>query len=239
MAEAKFTLRGRDEFFLGLRDEAPLMVGVMPFGLIFGALGTEAGLTPVQIMAMSIIIFGGASQVIFLQLYATGANPLLVSGTVSVINLRHTLYSASIAMYFRHLSLRWKLLLSYLLTDEAFAVTMRRYETQPANPLMHYHLLGSGGLLWVSWQLMTLLGLLLGAAIPPSLGLGFAIPLTFMTIIIPHITQAPYLVAILTSGTVAILTSHLPWKLNLIIASVAGMLAGYLAEQFKTKVVRS
>ena len=76
MAEAKFTLRGRDEFFLGLRDEAPLMVGVMPFGLIFGALGTEAGLTPVQIMAMSIIIFGGASQVIFLQLYATGANPL-------------------------------------------------------------------------------------------------------------------------------------------------------------------
>jgi predicted branched-subunit amino acid permease len=163
----------------------------------------------------------------------------LVSGTVSVINLRHTLYSASIAMYFRHLSLRWKLLLSYLLTDEAFAVTMRRYETQPANPLMHYHLLGSGGLLWVSWQLMTLLGLLLGAAIPPSLGLGFAIPLTFMTIIIPHITQAPYLVAILTSGTVAILTSHLPWKLNLIIASVAGMLAGYLAEQFKTKAVRS
>ncbi len=239
MAEAKFTLRGRDEFFLGLRDEAPLMVGVMPFGLIFGALGTEAGLTPVQIMAMSIIIFGGASQVIFLQLYATGANPLLVSGTVSVINLRHTLYSASIAMYFRHLSLRWKLLLSYLLTDEAFAVTMRRYETQPANPWMHYHLLGSGGLLWVSWQLMTLLGLLLGAAIPPSLGLGFAIPLTFMTIIIPHITQAPYLVAILTSGTVAILTSHLPWKLNLIIASVAGMLAGYLAEQFKTKAVRS
>jgi len=239
MAETQSPFRGRDEFFRGLRDEAPLMVGVMPFGLIFGALGTEAGLTPVQIMAMSIIIFGGASQVIFLQLYATGANPLLVSGTVSVINLRHTLYSASIAMYFRHLSLRWKVLLSYLLTDEAFAVTMRRYESHPPNPVMHYHLLGSGTLLWVSWQLTTLIGLLLGAAIPPSLGLGFAIPLTFMAIIIPHIMQAPHFVAILTSGIVAILTSHLPWKLNLIIASMAGMLAGYLAEQVKAKAARS
>ena len=239
MAETQSPFRGRDEFFRGLRDEAPLMVGVMPFGLIFGALGTEAGLTPVQIMAMSIIIFGGASQVIFLQLYVTGANPLLVSGTVSVINLRHTLYSASIAMYFRHLSLRWKVLLSYLLTDEAFAVTMRRYESQPPNPVMHYHLLGSGTLLWVSWQLSTFIGLLLGAAIPPSLGLGFAIPLTFMAIIIPHIMQAPHFVAILTSGIVAILTSHLPWKLNLIIASMAGMLAGYLAEQVKAKAARS
>ena len=239
MAETQSPFRGRDEFFRGLRDEAPLMVGVMPFGLIFGALGTEAGLTPVQIMAMSIIIFGGASQVIFLQLYVTGANPLLVSGTVSVINLRHTLYSASIAMYFRHLSLRWKVLLSYLLTDEAFAVTMRRYESQPPNPVMHYHLLGSGTLLWVSWQLTTFIGLLLGAAIPPSLGLGFAIPLTFMAIIIPHIMQAPHFVAILTSGIVAILTSHLPWKLNLIIASMAGMLAGYLAEQVKAKAARS
>ena len=239
MAETQSPFRGRDEFFRGLLDEAPLMVGVMPFGLIFGALGTEAGLTPVQIMAMSIIIFGGASQVIFLQLYVTGANPLLVSGTVSVINLRHTLYSASIAMYFRHLSLRWKVLLSYLLTDEAFAVTMRRYESQPPNPVMHYHLLGSGTLLWVSWQLATFIGLLLGAAIPPSLGLGFAIPLTFMAIIIPHIMQAPHFVAILTSGIVAILTSHLPWKLNLIIASMAGMLAGYLAEQVKAKAARS
>jgi len=239
MAETQSPFRGRDEFFHGLRDEAPLMVGVMPFGLIFGALGTEAGLTPVQIMAMSIIIFGGASQVIFLQLYATGANPLLVSGTVSVINLRHTLYSASIAMYFRHLSLRWKVLLSYLLTDEAFAVTMRRYESQLPNPVMHYHLLGSGTLLWVSWQLTTFIGLLLGVAIPPSLGLGFAIPLTFMAIIIPHIMQAPHFVAILTSGIVAILTSHLPWKLNLIIASMAGMLAGYLAEQVKAKAARS
>jgi predicted branched-subunit amino acid permease len=238
MTETQSPFRGRDEFFLGVRDEAPLMVGVLPFGLIFGALGTEVGLTPVQIMAMSIIIFGGASQVIFLQLFATGANPLLISGTVGVINLRHALYSASISVYFRHLSWRWKLLLSYLLTDEAFAVTIRRYETCPVHPAMHYHLLGSGMILWMGWQLTTFIGLMLGAAIPPSLGLGFAIPLTFMAIIIPQITKAPYLVTILTSGLVAILTSHLPWKLNLIIASVAGMLAGFLAEQYQKKAER-
>ena len=164
---------------LGLKHEAPMLVGVIPFGLIFGALGVEAGLTPLQIMLMSVIIFGGVSQIIFLDLVATGVNPYLISSTVGVINLRHALYSARIAPFFSQLSLGWKIILSYLLTDEAYAMTIRRFETQPHHPFMHYHMLGTGLCLWISWQITTVLGILLGAAIPPSLGLGFAIALTF------------------------------------------------------------
>lgn len=223
------------EFILGLRHEAPLLVGVIPFGLIFGILGVEAGLTPFQVMVMSVIIFGGASQIIFLDLFATGANPLLVSSTVGVVNLRHALYSARIAPYFSQLSLGWKMILSYLLTDEAYAITISHYETQPRNPVMHYHMLGTGLCLWVSWQITTFLGIMLGAAIPPSLGLGFAIPLTFMTIIIPYIAKWPHLVAIIVSGSIAVLTYSLPWKLNLIIAAIAGMIAGFLSEYFIAK----
>ena len=95
---------------------------------------------------------------------------------------------------------------------------------------MHYHLLGTGLCLWSSWQITTFLGIMLGAAIPPSLGLGFAIPLTFMTIVVPYLANWPHFVAILVSGSIAIMTYHMPWKLNLIIAAIAGMLAGYLAE---------
>ena len=91
----------RAQFLLGIKDQAPLMVGVMPFGLIFGALAVETGLTPLQIVAMSAITFGGAGQIVFLQLYASGANPFLISGTVSAVNIRHALYSASMAPYSR------------------------------------------------------------------------------------------------------------------------------------------
>ena len=230
MANQQSDIRRSDEFILGLRHEAPLLVGVIPFGLIFGVLGIEAGLTPFQVMTMSVIIFGGASQIIFLELFASGASPYLVSSTVGVVNLRHALYSARIAPYFSQLTLGWKIILSYLLTDEAYAMTIRRLETRPHNPVMHYHLLGTGLCLWMSWQITTFLGIMLGTAIPPSLGLGFAIPLTFMTIIIPYLAKWPHLVAILVSGSIAILTYHMPWKLNLVIAAIAGMLAGYLAE---------
>ena len=111
-------LTPRAQFLLGIKDQAPLMVGVMPFGLIFGALAVETGLTPLQIVAMSAITFGGAGQIVFLQLYASGANPFLISGTVSAVNIRHALYSASMAPYFAHLPWRWKIPLAYLLTDE-------------------------------------------------------------------------------------------------------------------------
>lgn len=230
MTQSASDIRRSAEFIRGLKDEAPLLVGVMPFGLIFGVLGIESGLTPFQVMTMSVIIFGGASQIIFLELFASGASPYLISSTVGVVNLRHALYSARIARYFNHLTLGWKMLLSYLLTDEAYAMTIRRYETQPHNPVIHYHLLGTGLCLWVSWQITTFLGIMLGAAIPSSLGLGFAIPLTFMTIIVPYLSRWPHLVAILVSGSIAVLFYDLPWKLNLIIAAIAGMFAGYMTE---------
>ena len=231
--------RRLDEFMLGLKHEAPMLVGVIPFGLIFGALGVEAGLTPLQIMLRSVIIFGGVSQIIFLDLVATGVNPYLISSTVGVINLRHALYSARIAPFFSQLSLGWKIILSYLLTDEAYAMTIRRFETQPHHPFMHYHMLGTGLCLWISWQITTVLGILLGAAIPPSLGLGFAIALTFMTIIIPYCTQFPHLIAVLVSASIAIFAYALPWKLNLIIAAIAGMLAGYLTESLTKSVAKN
>ena len=116
---------------------------VAPFGLVFGVLGMASGLSALQTIMLSSILFGGASQVVFAQLWGAGVPAPVVGASVSVVNLRHALYSASIAPYLRSLPLRWRVPLAYLLTDEAYAVTIHRLKTQPASPFQHYHLLGT------------------------------------------------------------------------------------------------
>ena len=219
------------EFLDGIRDESPLMLGVVPFGMVFGILGVEAGLDPVAVFFMSSIVFGGASQIIFAQMASAGAGLFVIAGTVGVVNLRHMLYSATIVEYLGKLPLRWKIILSYLLTDEAFVISNERMRNCPPGPHMHYHLLGTGLTLWVSWQIATLVGIIIGAAIPPSLGLAFAIPLSFLAITVPQLRYRPNLVAFSTAGTVALIGQNLPWNIWVIVAAIAGIVGGALAEK--------
>ena len=144
MTDAPAQRTATAEFWLGVRHELPLQLGVIPFGLVFGILGLASGLTSLQTILLSSILFGGASQVVFAQLWAAGVPPLIVGGSVSVVNLRHVLYSASMAQYLAHLPLRWRILLGYLLTDEAYAVSIKRFQDGPKTRYQHYHLLGSG-----------------------------------------------------------------------------------------------
>ena len=219
------------EFCDGIREETPLMFGVVPFGMVFGVLGVEAGLDPVVVFFMSSIIFGGASQVIFAQMASAGAGLFVIAGTVGVVNLRHALYSATMVEYLGRLPLGWKVLLSYLLTDEAFAISNNRMRNRPHSPHMHYHLLGTGLTLWVSWQIATVTGMIIGAAIPPELGLGFAIPLTFLSITAPLLRRRPHLAAFATAGGVAMLSQNLPWNIWVIVAAIAGIIAGAVTEK--------
>ena len=235
MTAATPTKTAKQEFWDGVKDETPLMLGVFPFGMVFGVLGVEAGLDPIVVMAMSVIVFGGASQVVFAQMASVGAGGLVIAGTVGIINLRHALYSASMTKYIQDMPMRWRVLLAYLLTDEAFFVTLNRMQTKPPSPYMHYHMLGTGGLLWVMWQLSTAIGVGLGELIPSSLNLGFAIPLTFMAITLPQITSTPPLVALLVAGTVAILGQDLPWNIWVITAGLVGMGAGFFAEKLLSR----
>ena len=192
------------EFLRGIGDQLPLQLGVVPFGLVFGVLGIASGLSPLQTILMSSIVFGGASQVVFAQLWATGASPLIVGSSVAVINLRHMLYSAAVAKYLRPLSLRWRIILGYLLTDEAFAISIKRFETTDRPELAHYHLLGSGLTLWVCWQIATVIGVMAGATIPDELNLGFAIPLTFMALVLPNLRRVSDIAAATSAALVAL-----------------------------------
>ena len=217
------------QFLLGIRDQAPILLGVAPFGVIFGALAISAGIPPLESQALSLLIFAGSAQFIAVGLIAEGTGALIVILTIFVVNLRHMLYSASMARYFKPLDLRWKFSLSWLLTDEAFAVASTRYRRGPMTNA-HWYTLGTGLALWGTWQVSTAVGILLGAGIPKSWNLAFALPLTFLALLAPTLTDRASWAAAVTGGILAVLFATLPFRLGLFIAALAGITAGLIVE---------
>ncbi len=163
-------------FWAGVRAEFPLLVGVFPFGLIYGALAVSTGLAPALAQAMSSVVFAGSAQFIAAQLIHEAAPGPVVALTIAIVNLRHVLYSASLAPYLKRLSMRWKGLLAYLLTDEAYAATAIYFEKTGITPTGHWFFLGAGLALWLVWQLSSAAGILLGATIPSTWPLEFLQP---------------------------------------------------------------
>jgi len=217
-------------FWSGVREEVPLLVGVFPFGMIYGALALNAGLSLAASQMMSSIVFAGSAQFITAQLVHDAAPGLVIVLTIAVVNLRHMLYSASLAPYLEKLPIRWKVLLAYLLTDEAYAPTALKFEREGASPLGHWFLLGAGLALWSTWQVSTGLGIFLGASIPQNWPLDFALPLTFIALVMPVLRNRPAVMAALSAGLVALLAYNLPFKLGLILAALTGILVGTLLE---------
>ena len=225
----------RAEFSGGVAAELPLLLGVVPFGLIFGVLGLAAGLPAWAVVAMSSVVFGGSSQVVFAQLWGAQVPPAVITATVGVVNLRHALYSASMAQYLRDLPLRWRIALAYLLTDEAYAAAIKRFASGPETPHRHFFLLGTGLTLWIGWQLSTLAGVLIGAAIPSSWSLDFSIALTFIALVAPALRRRSECVAAAVAAIAALMLQGLPHKLWIIAAALAGMGAGMLARSLDRK----
>ncbi len=221
----------KDFFWAGVRAEFPLLIGVFPFGMIYGALALNAGLSKLASQMMSSIVFGGSSQFITTQLVHEAAPGLVIVLTIAVVNLRHMLYSASLAPFLASLSTRWKILLSYLLTDEAYAPTVIHYEKDGTQPYSHWFLFGAGLMLWSTWQISTAFGIFLGTAIPESWSLDFALPLTFIAMVVPALKNRPAMAAAVSAGVVALMANELPYKLGLILAAMVGILVGTLLEK--------
>lgn len=215
------------EFWAGVWALAPLLVGVVPFGMIYGVLALANGLSPAAALAMSSILFAGSAQFLFCQLIGAGAPATIIVAEVGLLNLRHLLYSAALAPRLAHLPRRWKLTLAYLLTDEAFAAINRREIEDQLHPYRHWFYLGAGLALWTGWQLSTAAGVLLGARLPSDWPLDFALPLTFIAIVAPLIRDRATLAAAVVAGFVALLVAGLPFKLGLLAATLAGMMVGW------------
>jgi len=217
-------------FWAGVRAESPLLIGVFPFGLIYGALAIGAGISPAAAQMMSSIVFAGSAQFIAAQLIRESAPGLVIVLTIAVVNLRHMLYSASVAPIIEHLPARWRTLLAYLLTAEASAATIIHYEEEGFTPTGHWFFFGAGLALWTTWQLSSALGIFLGAALPSSWPLDFAIPITFIAMVMPVLKDKPVVAAAVSAGIVALLAYSLPFKLGLILAALVGIFTGTYLE---------
>ncbi len=227
---------GRAEFIAGIRDELPIVLGVVPFGMIYGAVAVSAGMPAAVAQAASAIIFAGSAQFLTAQLVGTGAPVAVIILSACVVNLRHLLYSASMAPFLQDRRPLWRWGLGYLLTDEAYAVAITSFRTRQTSglprPERHWYLLGAGLTLWFSWQASTAVGLVFGARVPAAWGLDFALPLTFIALVVPALRDRADLAAGLIASTVAVAAAGLPFKLGLLLGAGAGIAAGLLVWRY-------
>lgn len=225
----------RSEFLAGVRFQLPILLGVIPFGVIYGVLGIGAGLSPELAQAMSSVVFAGSAQFIGAQMIKEASPALVIVLTTFVVNLRHMLYAASVQPYIQHLSTRWKWGLAYLLTDEAYATVIVHYQRGGELKHKHWFYLGAGLTLWASWQSSTLVGVVFGSAaqIPAAWGLDFTLALTFIGIVFTSLKDRPTAAAALSAGAVAVLGAGLQYKLGLMLAALVGITVGVILEESK------
>jgi len=223
----------------GFRDGAvsvlPVLLGVVPFGLVFGVAAASTKLPPFEGWSTSWIIFAGAAQLAVVRLLEAGAPAAVVIATAWIINARFLMYGASLAPHLAHAPLGWRLLAPYLLTDQAYLMSILRFRDEPPFGYRLSFYLGAATLLWFVWQTKTGVGELLGAGIPASWSLEFAIPLTFLALLVPAARGRAALVAALVGGAVAVAALPLPYNLGLIVGALCGVASGAWVEWRMTR----
>jgi branched chain amino acid efflux pump len=221
----------RGPFLEGIRDMVPMLAGIVPFGIVCGVGAVSAGASPFTALAMSLIMFSGAAQIAATQLIADGAPLAVVVLTCCVLGLRFLMYSAAMAPYFKPLDARWRNLLAFLLTDQAFASTIQRFRESDDLSANTSYFFGSGLVLWVVWGLSTVGGVLLGSMIPASWELDFVVPVCFIAILAPLLRDRISIVVFGTAAIAAVALDALPMRLSLICAGLLAIASGMVADR--------
>ncbi len=218
------------QYLAAVRACLPVLPGVLAFAAISGVAMVAAGMPHYMAMAMSVLVYAGSSQLAALQLVSSGTPMAIAVLAGLVINLRFSIYSLSIAPHLAAAGARWRPLLSYLLSDNGYAMALRGYEhpQEPAGKVWYY--LGCCSAIWITWQVGTLTGIVLGTRIPAGWHLEFSIVLTFLGIVAPSIRDRAVAAAACAAGITAMLAWPLPLRLGLLLAVAAGIGAGMLAE---------
>lgn len=225
-AEASVRLSVGATAWLGVRRCLPLTLGVVPFGIAFGAAATEQGLTTLGAVSMSVVVFAGASQLAVLELLRADA-PLMILVLVAVfINLRLALYGGSLAGHFTTRATPVRALMAYLITDQIFALSVVRFEEPGGRRHRIAFFLGGALTIWLAWQVGTLVGAVLGARAPGELSIDFVAPLVFIALAVPAMRDRADLAAALAAVLTFVLLHGLPYGLPLILAVVVGLTVG-------------
>lgn len=172
-------------FWRGFRKTLPYQGGLIPFGVLYATLATGIGFPWWLTIAMSIIVLGGSSQLVFIDLMKTLGSPLEAVLGANIVNARHFIYSAALSQKFANFSLKWKLLLSYMMTDHLYAISETDTDDILHLPpdLAPWYYFGSAFVTLITWILSAILGVFFGKFIPHSWNLDFSIPLMFMPLV--------------------------------------------------------
>ena len=218
------------DFRDGFVEMLPACVGLIPFGLVCGVGAAAAGADFMAAMGMSAIIFSGAAQILASQMLAAGAPVAVVVLTCAVLGLRFLMYSAAMAPALATLSARWQRTIAFLLTDQAFAASIRKFDASGDPRRGALHFAGGGTALWGTWQIYNAVGYFAGNVIPASWSLEFTVPLCFLALLAPALKNGPTIIAAALAGFAVIALEALPMRLNLVVAGVVGIVAGAVVE---------
>ena len=218
----------RTAYFAGLRGSLPFMLVVGPFGLLFGVVATEAGLSVVEVMGFTVLVIAGAAQFTAVQLMQDQAPAIIVLASALAVNLRMAMYSAALVPHLGDAPLWQRALVAYFLVDQTYALPVRRYEEAPDMPVADKIAFYFGAVTPVApmWYAGTLIGALVGRGIPPSFALDFAVPITFIALVAPALRTLAHVAAALVSVVLGLALAGMPYNLGLLIAGGAAMLTG-------------
>jgi predicted branched-subunit amino acid permease len=207
-----------------------VLPGIAPFGVITGVAMVASGISPLAAMAMSLLVFAGASMVASAQLLASGSPILLIVLATLFINLRFMMYSASLRHHFATLPLRWRLLVGYLLADNAYGLMLARYAEHPQDEGKLEYYLGASVSNWLVWQASVLAGVVIGAGVPAAWRLEFAAPLAFIALSVPFLKDRAMIAAALAAAVTVVAAHDMPLRLSIITAALVGIATGMLFE---------
>ncbi len=222
----------KSAYLKGFVDGTPFILIIVPFSLLFGLVATEAGLNVFEALAFSVVVIAGAAQFTALQLMQEQVPTVIVLASALAVNLRMAMYSASLTPWIGSAPLWQRALAAYLTVDQSYVVAMAEYERRPDLPVQQRMAYFFGAVTPVvpTWYGFTLVGALLGAQVPEGLALDFAIPITFLAMIAPMFRTLAHVAAAFVAVIVSLLAVQVPYSLGLIIAGVAGMMAGAQTE---------
>ena len=213
----------------GFIKTLPYQTGVVPFGILYATLASSNGFPWWLILFFSVVVFGGSSQLVFIDLVQKMSSPFFAVIGSNIVNARHMIYSAAVSAEFKKYSLRWKLLLAYLMTDQIYALYQREQDhlssiKENEKPWFFF---GSGFCTWIFWFGACCLGILFGKIVPDSWNLGFSIPLMFMPLVfILTKNRTDYLV-VATAAALTVVLHHLPYGLGVLISILGASALGH------------
>ncbi|MGH1458772.1 AzlC family ABC transporter permease [Litorivita sp. NS0012-18] len=224
-------------FGQGMRDALPFVLVIIPFGLVFGVVATEAGLNVFEALSFSVVVIAGAAQFTALQLMVENTPTVIVLISALAVNLRMAMYSAALTPHVGSAPLWQRALIAYFTVDQSFACADVAYQKNPDWTLSQKLRYFAGVVTPVCplWYIATVAGAWAGEAIPEGLALDFAVPITFLAIIAPALRSLPHVAAALTSVVLALVFAFLPYNLGLLIAALAALLVGAQVELVLTR----